>query len=242
MALQLDVLYVHDARGRITARRDAQRSGAPRFHLGRTRHGNLWRLREDLRPAVARRLSRLAGREAPLGPVPQPPRGPAAPERLEAMREALQASAPITVAWAGPAFRFPDDGAASDRLGDLASGAEPLALHDGEIAAAVAASFPQLAPSLSRRSPCFGVREAGRIVSVAYLATGEGSVGREVGVDTLPGHRRRGHGARCVAAWALAVREAGGIPLYSTSWDNRASRALARKLGLELYGEDVHLT
>ena len=42
------------------------------------------------------------------------------------------------------------------------------------------------------------------------------------------------------AAWAQAVRTQGGIPLYSTSWDNRASRAVAHNLGLSLYGEDLH--
>ena len=32
-----------------------------------------------------------------------------------------------------------------------------------------------------------------------------------------------------------------GTPLYSTSWDNEASRAVARRLGLLLIGEDWHL-
>jgi hypothetical protein len=45
-----------------------------------------------------------------------------------------------------------------------------------------------------------------------------------------------------VAAWARAIRESGGEPLYSTSWDNKASRGVARKLGLLLYGEDLHLS
>jgi hypothetical protein len=30
----------------------------------------------------------------------------------------------------------------------------------------------------------------------------------------------------------------GCIPLYSTSWDNLASQAIARKLQMVLYGED----
>jgi hypothetical protein len=32
------------------------------------------------------------------------------------------------------------------------------------------------------------------------------------------------------------------IPLYSTSWQNQASLALARKLGLIQYGADLHIT
>jgi hypothetical protein len=35
------------------------------------------------------------------------------------------------------------------------------------------------------------------------------------------------------------VRRENRIPLYSTSWDNAASRGVARRLGLVLYGADL---
>ncbi|MGH2617528.1 MAG: GNAT family N-acetyltransferase, partial [Thermomicrobiales bacterium] len=41
--------------------------------------------------------------------------------------------------------------------------------------------------------------------------------------------------------WAQAVRQEGRIPLYSTSWENLASQAVARKLGLVLYGVDLDI-
>ncbi|HZS91689.1 MAG TPA: GNAT family N-acetyltransferase, partial [Chloroflexota bacterium] len=44
-----------------------------------------------------------------------------------------------------------------------------------------------------------------------------------------------------VAGWARAIRASGRIPLYSTSWDNHASQAVARKLGLVQYGTDLSL-
>jgi predicted GNAT family acetyltransferase len=60
-------------------------------------------------------------------------------------------------------------------------------------------------------------------------------------VETLEGYRGRGYAPMVVAAWARAVRETGRIPLYSTSRNNRASEAVARKLGLVQYGSDLSL-
>jgi RimJ/RimL family protein N-acetyltransferase len=60
-------------------------------------------------------------------------------------------------------------------------------------------------------------------------------------VETLPDFRGQGYAKDVAAEWANRVRAVGGIPLYSTSWENKASQAVARKLGLECYGADFQI-
>jgi hypothetical protein len=61
-------------------------------------------------------------------------------------------------------------------------------------------------------------------------------------VETLPGFRGQGYATDVVAGWASLVKSMGAIPLYSTSWENSSSQALARKLELVPYGEDFQIT
>ena len=60
-------------------------------------------------------------------------------------------------------------------------------------------------------------------------------------MDTAEGFRGRGYAALVTAAWAQAIRAAGLTPVYSTSDDNHASRAVARKLRLREFGWDVQV-
>ncbi len=63
----------------------------------------------------------------------------------------------------------------------------------------------------------------------------------EAGVETSANARGRGFAVAVVAAWAQAVRALGAEPLYSTSWDNAASQAVANKLGLIPYASTFHM-
>ena len=83
-------------------------------------------------------------------------------------------------------------------------------------------------------SPIVAVMLDGRAVSVCFCAR-RASFAAEAGLETAPVFRGRGLGPRVAAAWALAMRESGRTPLYSTSWTNDASLAVARKLGLIPY-------
>ena len=90
-------------------------------------------------------------------------------------------------------------------------------------------------------SPSEGVIEEGRVVSLCASVRITGAA-HAAGVETLPAFRRRGHAADVVAGWAAAVRGLGAVPLYSTSWDNTASRSVAASLGMSLFGADFHVT
>ncbi|WP_369127476.1 GNAT family N-acetyltransferase [Candidatus Entotheonella palauensis] len=89
--------------------------------------------------------------------------------------------------------------------------------------------------------PFFALIRDGCAVSVCGSVR-KTSQAHEAGVETAQDFRGRGYAAAVVSAWAHAVRQIGLIPLYSTSWQNMASQAVARKLGLVPYGTDLHMT
>ena len=271
MERHLRCLYVHDGEGRIHSTREPSSPRPPRFHLGRTTLGNLWRFRDDLPPSLVRGLSRLAGKEAALvGGWPehgQPP--PPPPERIESLRSLLREHGGIESEWRGPAYRFPADTSqatpdealdeAPDETRALAA-ARPEVSGDAPTPVAVAPGdeellerhFSDVLPELSLRQPCVALVEHGHAVSLCCCARSPGTSAvaaeacvspeaAEASVETAPGHRGRGYATRTVAAWARSVQAQGLLPLYSTSWENRASRSVARRLGLIPYGEDLHI-
>jgi RimJ/RimL family protein N-acetyltransferase len=101
--------------------------------------------------------------------------------------------------------------------------------------------FAWLAEELPFRLPCAAILHNGAAVSVC-CSSRNGPDAAEAGLETVEAFRGRGFAPAVVASWGYAVRESGRTPLYSTSWDNLASQAVARKLGLALYGVDMSIT
>ena len=228
MSLQVDVLFAADERGRLLQRRGpgGEAEPPPRFFFGRTRHGNLWRFAAGLPEPLVAELARLAAGERTLRPLEEPP------ERIESFRARLEAEAPIERVYQGPAFRFPRQAGQA--------GADPGVVHlTPERVALLGEEFAALRAVLALRQPCFAALAEGRAVAACYVAA-RSARAAEAGVETLPGFRGRGFASRAAAAWARAVEAEGLLPLYSTEWRNRASRGVAARLGLILYGVDLH--
>jgi RimJ/RimL family protein N-acetyltransferase len=222
MQLQVAALYELDARSRLLRVNEPDGAGAPRLFVGRTASGTLWRFRHDLPDALLREIERLL-RAEPV--VPDPTRPLAC---LDELLAALERQAPVTATWSGPAWRFPENLAAP-------AGVVGIAPDNADL---LRPTYPWLAANLPAYQPCFAILQQGAAVSICFSARNSPRAA-EAGVQTHDAFRGRGYASSTVAAWASAVRRENRIPLYSTSWDNAASRGVARRLGLVLYGADL---
>jgi hypothetical protein len=225
MRLHADVLFTYDARGRMLLTnepRAAARGGAPRLFLGRTTAGRVVRVGATAPDALARRLVDLIDRLPPVDDLEAPSPEPAA------VRAELERHAPITDAGQGPAYRFP---------AAITPPGEAVLLTAVNVAAA-RGTYPWLLDELADWGPCFAVVRDGAAVSVCFSAR-VGAAAAAAGVATLPAFRGRGYAAAVTAAWGAAIRATGRIPLYSTAWENLASRGVARRVGLIGFGADA---
>jgi hypothetical protein len=149
------------------------------------------------------------------------------PQCYGAIRAALHAHAPIASEYRGPCYCAPMD------IPPL-PGATLVTQDNMPV---LEPWFVDLLPELNARQPVAAVLE--RDVAVAACFCARITVrAAEAGVETVPAFRGRGYAAAAVAAWAAALRRRGRLPLYSTSWENLASQGVARKLGMQHYGED----
>jgi RimJ/RimL family protein N-acetyltransferase len=226
--IQISALFVSDAQGRLQYIREpgyeeAELDPAPRFFMGRTLHGNVWRFRHDVPVAVVQAVDRVCRTE----PVAVNLIGP--PQHALTIRALLNEDAPITDEERGPAYWIPEDvHAPADAVLISEANAHLLADH-----------FPW---TLSPRSnfqtrPFVATVVQGKAVSICFCARII-AVAAEAGVETVEAFRGHGYASAAVAKWAGILRQRGRIPLYSTTWENRASQAIARKLGMVHYADD----
>jgi hypothetical protein len=225
MVSHVEALFTHDAAGRLLRVNEPDGAPAPRFFIGATVDGLVLRFRHDVPDDVREELEAAAvddvgGKHAFDTP--------SSPSRYEAI---LARSAPVQRTWAGPAFCFPE-------TSPTPHGATLVADNNAQVLRPFLADW---IPDVPRCRPMYALTVDDYAVAVCCSVRATPKA-HEAGVETVPRYRGRGYAAQVVAAWARAVREMRRIPLYSTSWQNEASRAVAGKLGLIHFGSDLHLT
>jgi hypothetical protein len=231
MQVHVSALYRHDERNRLLAVNEPGDPRPddplpPRLYLGRTRDGLIWRFRHDLPESLVAELEALLGAEPVTADLSQPP------QCLAALQARLALDGPLTGTWSGPAWHFPDEISVPEHE------VIPVTTANDDL---VRLLSPVLAADdLPWRQPCLALLDHGRLASLCFSARNT-PIAAEAGVDTREEFRGRGYAPAVVAAWARAVRQEGRVPLYSTSWGNLASRSVARKLRLVLYGTDLSI-
>ena len=222
MRIHLDALYTYDAKGRMSHVNEPRGPRAPRIFIGRTAVGHELRWRSDVPESTLAAISDLLNREPSAVPLSQ------RPHCGDTIVSLLARDSPVVRIWSGPAYCIDVD----------ALPAAPLAARAN---ADLLRTFPDWRDEVDERQPFIVSVEDGAAValccSVRITATAHAA-----GVETLPAARRRGMASQAVAAWARAVDDLGALALYSTSWDNVASQAVARRLGMKLIGVDFHVT
>jgi RimJ/RimL family protein N-acetyltransferase len=213
--LQLETLFVLDGDGRIRATREPNPTGGPAFSLVRDKRSCAWALSADVPSELADELIALARSEPPPAAITDPPRHADAYVALLGGR-----------AESGPVFTFPRTLAASDDVATVTA----LSALEHHFRGWTADEIPE-------RSPIVGIAIDGHAVSVCFCAR-RSEIAAEAGVETAVEYRGRGFGSRVTAAWGRLIRDSGRLPLYSTSWSNTASIALASKLGMSACGTD----
>lgn len=223
--MQAEVLYVHDADKKLVRINESDADApAPRFFLSRSLTGNIWRVRCDLPDDLAVELERLAAAEPVVNDLQEPP------IYLAIYEELLELHAPISSADGGPSYYLPEL--------DPPRGTVVITPANKAV---LEAEFPWTLHTLGERSPVVVVVEDGTAVAACFTARST-TRAAEAGVHTLESHRGRGYAPEMVRGWAAAVRATGRLPLYSTSWSNTASQAVAAKLGAVPYGTTFNMT
>jgi GNAT superfamily N-acetyltransferase len=225
MRLHVRALFAQDGDGRLLTVNGTGGEAAPRFFFGRTASEKLWWVRHDVDAALVDELRTLCEAHACDAALAADSAG------SSQFVAALTRKGPVTRVWSGPAFHCPPDLAEEGAAVRITPGnVELLTPYLEDWRVDVDAGIPMAAALHDGMavSVCCSVRVTDRA--------------HEGGVETHPDFRGRGHASRAVAEWAAAVWQLRCVPLYSTSWENRQSQALARRLGLVQFAADLHIT
>ena len=223
-----DTLFQYDARHRMTITNEWDGRPAPRFYLGLSSQGSVCRFRYDVAADIVQQLAVLAARAA------IEPDGRKLPLQHKAYLSLLAEPQQPAHYNAGPVYRFPRQLPTVD---DPNTNVASITESNGNL---LEPYMPDWLPDVPHRSPFQVTLLEGGAVSVCASVRISASL-HEAGVETATGYRSRQYAQQAVISWASAVRQQKAEPVYSTSWDNIASQALARSLGLQIVALDYSI-
>ncbi len=223
MQLHVQALYLHDEQSHLIAINDWPGGIAPRFFLGRTNRGNVWRFRHDLAETICQELTELCRTE--------PATSAGRPKHEAAYRRILSTQMPVSGIWYGPAYWFPEGATAVP---------DTIILNENN-ASLLSAELKDWLPDIPHQQPFVTMLAAGQAAAIC-ASVRITAAAHEAGVETAASQRRKGYAAAVVSAWAYEVEKLGALPLYSTSFENIASQRVASRLGLAQFGTDFHIT
>ncbi len=224
ITLHTVALFNYDAAGRITGSNEPIPEPAPRLYVGRSPEGNVWRFGTSVSADLAARLDDILRSEPPAANLEEPPRC------CQTLTEMLESHGQVTDVSSGPAWLVPSTTTMPEGVAVTSS------LPPDQVQEAAQLFASDLAPTL----PYAAVVVDGKVASLCSCSRMTSEVA-EAGLVTAPEHRGNGYAVAVTAAWAAAVRATGRLPLYSTDWTNLASRRVAAKLNLRLYGADFSM-
>lgn len=204
----LETLFILDDR-RVVSTREPNPGRGPEFVLIRRADSCAWAIGSGIGDEQASEVTRLALDEHPTPDFRQPPK------HIEEYMKIFGGELDT-----GPAFEFPEGMPVFEEAALIEDVERLLGSFNG-----------WTADELPGRSPIMAIFEDGVPISICFCARVSELVA-EAGVETAPEFRGRGIAGLATAAWATAIQASGRTPIYSTSWSNGPSLAVARKLGL----------
>ncbi|MFE7378115.1 GNAT family N-acetyltransferase [Bacillus cereus] len=218
IAIQVEVLFVHSPVGKMKCVNEKGNPKAPRFFLGRTREGSITRYHCNVDDKTISKIEKLI-------------REPSNHIEIAKIINVLNEERTVENIWMGPAFMLPNNLHKPTRTIQITEKNKELLREN----------FPNLIEQMEWRQPYFAIVQNEKVVSICCSARST-PVAAEASVETLAEFQGNGYSTDVVTAWAISIQEEKRIPLYSTSWDNYASQAVARKLKLINYGMNLHIT
>ncbi len=236
LALEIETCLVMVAPGRFARENSPDNAPGPKVMIAGCAQGNIAAVRADVDDAAARAV--LDG----VAAAPAWTDGGRLPPWVGEI--ATRVGAAEAEIGGGPAWRLPNalgfDRAARIVAGESEEGAEMLERFAREGMPRSLAAAGYIGPEHLWPPWCAAMAD-GEIAALCCAAR-LGARGAEAGLYSFPPFRGRGFGAAVTAAWSALPSLAGRTLFYSTSWSNRSSIAVTRRLGLPRIGATARIS